>query len=143
MKGKRATLAAKSAAAKATPALIREYDDDIVMKAVRSEKKIKMNVKFDDDDVEMFEYGEHDFVSRSSRKPKGVCQRFRTVQKRSLTCQATQEIMNDPQCVLQSKLGMTRARAIGILMDDFGEFADVDEVHIVLGPRSDIKFKFN
>ena len=51
--------------------------------------------------------------------------------------------MNDPQWVLQSKLGMTRARAIGILMDDFGEFADVDEVHIVLGSRSDIKFKFN
>jgi len=74
MKGKKATPAAKSAAAKATQALIREYDDDIVMKAARSEKKIKMNVKFDDD-VEMFEYGKHDFVPCSSRN---LCQRFRS-----------------------------------------------------------------
>ena len=41
----------------------------------------------------------------------------------------------------KSRLGMTRARAIGILMDDLNEFSDVDEVHIVLGPKSDIKLK--
>ena len=51
--------------------------------------------------------------------------------------------MNDQQWVLQSRLGMTRARAIGILMDDLNEFSDVDEVHIVLGPKSDIKLKIN
>ena len=38
---------------------------------------------------------------------------------------------------------MTRARAIGILMDDYGEFSDVDEVHIILGPKNDIKLKIN
>ena len=51
--------------------------------------------------------------------------------------------MNDQQWVLQSKLGMTRARAIGILMDDFNEFSDVDEVHVILGPKNDIKLKIN
>ena len=34
-----------------------------------------------------------------------------------------------------------RARAIGILMDDYGEFSDVDEVHIILGPKNDIKLQ--
>jgi hypothetical protein len=28
-------------------------------------------------------------------------------------------------------------------MDDLNEFSDVDEVHIVLGPKSDIKLKIN
>ena len=64
-------------------------------------------------------------------------------QKRSLTCRTTKEIMNDQQWVLQSKLGMTRARAIGILMDDFDEFSDVDGVHVILGPKNDIKLKIN
>ena len=49
----------------------------------------------------------------------------------------------DQQWVLQSKLGMTRARAIGILMDDFDEFSDVDEVHVILGPKNDITLKIN
>ena len=64
-------------------------------------------------------------------------------QKRSLTCRTTKEVMDDQQWVLQSKLGMTRARAIGILMDDHGEFSDVDEVHVILGPKNDIKLKIN
>ena len=49
LKGKRATPATNSSASKATPALIREFDDDFVVKAMPNEKKTKMNVKFDDD----------------------------------------------------------------------------------------------
>ena len=139
MKGKRATPAAKSAAAKATLALIREYDDDIIVKAMPNEKKIKLNVKFYDD-VEMFEYKKHDYVFCSNRQPRRSMSK---TQKRYIKCQTTQEIMGDPQWALQAKLGMTRARAVGILMDDFDEFADVDEVHIVLCSRGDTKLRFH
>ena len=46
MKGKRAAPSTKSSDAKATPALVREYDDDFIVNAVPIERKNKMNVKF-------------------------------------------------------------------------------------------------
>ncbi|CAL1156913.1 unnamed protein product [Cladocopium goreaui] len=116
MKGKKAAPSAKTSDAKATPALVREYDDDFIVSAMPSEKKVKMDVKFMEH-VDTFEYVKHDF--------------------------STHDIMTDQHWVLQAKLGMTRARAIGILMDDLNEFSDIDEVHIALGPKSDIKLKIN
>ena len=139
MKGKRAAPSTKTPDAKATPALIREYDDDFIVNAVPIEKKNKMDVKFNDK-VETIVYVKPDFVECSNRKPKRNMSR---AHKKSLTCRTTKEIMDDQQWTLQSKLGMTRARAIGILMDDYGEFSDVDEVHIILGPKNDIKLKIN
>ena len=137
MKGKKAAPSTKTADAKATPALFREYDDDFIVSAMPSERKTKMDVKFSEH-VDTFEYMKHDFVQCSNRRPRRNLSR---AQKQSLACESTQDIMNDQQWVLQSRLGMTRARAIGILMDDLNEFSDVDEVHIVLGPKSDIKLK--
>ena len=113
MKGKRASPSTKTSDAKATPALVREYDDDFIATAVPNEKKNKMDVKFNYH-VEINEYMKPDFVECSNRRPRRNLSR---AQKRSLTCRTTKEIMNDQQWVLQSKLGMTRARAIGILMD--------------------------
>ena len=139
MKGKRAAPSTKTSDAKATPALVRKYDDDIIAKAVPSEKKNKMDVKFNYH-VDGHEYVKPDFVECSNRKPRRNLSR---AQKQSLTCRTTKEIMDDQQYMLQSKLGMTRARAIGILMDDHGEFSDVDEVHVILGPKNDIKLKIN
>ncbi|CAL1149244.1 unnamed protein product [Cladocopium goreaui] len=139
MKGKRAAPSTKTSDAKATPALVREYDDDFIVTAVPSEKKNKMDVKFNYH-VEINEYVKPDFVECSSRKPRRNLSR---AQKRPLTCRTTKEIMDDQQWVLQSKLGMTRARAIGILMDDFDEFSDVDEVHVILGPKNDTTLKIN
>ena len=139
MKGKRAAPSTKTSDAKATPALVREYDDDFIVKAVPSEKKNKMDVKFNYH-VDVHEYVKPDFVECSNRKPRRNLSR---AQKRSLPCRTTKEIMDDQQYTLQSKLGMTRARAIGILMDDHGEFSDVDEVHVILGPKNDIKLKIN
>ena len=131
MKGKRAAPSTKTSDAKATPALVREYDDDFIVTAVPSEKKNKMDVKFNYH-VEINEYVTPDFVECSSRKPRRNLSR---AQKRSLTCRTTKEIMDDQQWVLQSKLGMTRARAIGILMDDFDEFSDVDKYTLSWDPR--------
>ena len=139
MKGKRAAPSTKTPDAKATPALIREYDDDFIVNAVPIERKNKMDVNFNDK-VETIVYVKPAFVECSNRKPKRNMSR---AQKKSLTCRTTKEIMDDQQWVLQSKLGMTRARAIGILMDDYGEFSDVDEVHIILGPKNDIRLKIN
>ena len=95
---------------------------------------VKMDVNFNEQ-VDKFEYVKPDFVECSNHRPRRSLPR---AQKRSLTCRPTQDIMS-----VQSKLGMTRARAIGILMDGFNEFSDVDEVHIILGPKSDIKLKIN
>ena len=139
MKGKKAAPSTKTTDAKATPALVREYDDDFMVSAMPSEKMVKIDVKFNEQ-VDKFEYVKPDFVECSNHRPRRNLSR---AQKRSLTCRATQEIMNDQQWVLQSKLGMTRARAIGILMDEFNEFSDVVGVHIILGPKSDIKLKIN
>ena len=139
MKGKRAAPSTRTSDAKATPALVREYDDDFIVKAVPSEKKNKMDVKFNHR-VDVHEYVKPDFVECSNRKPRRNLSR---AQKRSLPCRTTREIMDDQQYMLQSKLGMTRARAIGILMDDHGEFSDVDAVHVILGPKNDIKLKIN
>jgi len=139
MKGKKAAPSTKTPDAKATPALVREYDDDFIASAMPNEKMVKMDVKFNEQ-VDTFEYVKPDFVECSNHRPRRNLSR---AQKRSLACRSTQDIMNDQQWVLQSKLGMTRARAIGILMDDFNEFSDVDEVHIILGPKSDIKLMIN
>ena len=139
MKGKRAAPSTKTTDVKATPASVREYDDDFIVNAVPIEKKNKMDVKFNDY-VETIKYVKPDFVECSNRRPRRNLSR---AQKKSLTCRTTKEVMDDQQWVLQSKLGMTRARAIGILMDDFGEFSDVDEVHVILGPKNDIKLKIN
>ena len=43
--------------------------------------------------------------------------------------------------ILQCKLGATRGRAMAMLMDSQYECRDVDEVHIVLGPKSDLKVR--
>ena len=43
--------------------------------------------------------------------------------------------------ILQCKLGATRGRAMAMLMDSQYECSDVDEVHIVLGPGSDLKVR--
>ena len=48
MKGKRAAPSTKTPDAKATPALVREYDDDFIVNAVPIERKNKMDVKFND-----------------------------------------------------------------------------------------------
>ena len=69
MKGKRAAPSAKTPDAKATPALIREYDDDFIVNAIPIEKKIKMDVKFNDK-VETIVYVKPDFVECSNRKTK-------------------------------------------------------------------------
>ena len=45
------------------------------------------------------------------------------------------------QWILQCKLGATRGRATAMLMDNEYEFKDVDEVHIVIGPKIDLKLK--
>ena len=115
MKVKRGAPSTKTPDAKATPALVREYDDDFIVNAVPIERKNKMDVKFNDK-VETIVYVKPDFLECSNRKPKRNMSR---AQKKSLTCRTTKEIMDDQQWVLQSKLGMTRARAIGILMDDY------------------------
>ena len=101
MKGKRAAPSTKTSDAKATPALVREYDDDFIVTAVPSEKKNKMDVKFNYH-VEINEYVTPDFVECSSRKPRRNLSR---AQKRSLTCRTTKEIMDDQQWVLQTNNG--------------------------------------
>ncbi|CAL1137578.1 unnamed protein product [Cladocopium goreaui] len=60
MKGKRAAPSTKTPDAKATPALVREYDDDFIVNAVPIEKKKKMDVKFNDK-VETIVYVKPDF----------------------------------------------------------------------------------
>ena len=89
MKGKRAAPSAKTSDAKATPALVREYDDDFIVTAVPSEKKNKMDVKFNYH-VEIIEYVKPDFVECSNRKPRRNLSR---AQKRLLTCRTTKEII--------------------------------------------------
>ena len=110
MKGKKAAPSTKPPDAKATPALIREYDDDVIAGAMPSEKKVKKNVDFCYH-VDTFEYTKPDFVQCSNRRPRRNMSR---AQKQALTCRSTHDIMSDQQWVLQARLGMTRARAIGI-----------------------------
>ena len=69
MKGKRAAPSTKTTDAKATPALVREYDDDFIVNAVPIEKKNKMDVKFNDH-AETINYVKPDFVECSNRKPR-------------------------------------------------------------------------
>ena len=69
MKGKRAAPSTKTPDAKATPALVREYDDDFIVNAVPIEKKNKMDVKFNDK-VETIVYVKPDFVECSKQEAK-------------------------------------------------------------------------
>eukprot|EP00435_Cladocopium_sp_Y103_P035503 s1011_g9.t1 len=132
MKGKKAA-SSTMPDAKATQALVREFDDDdVFVRAVPSESKKNKSVKFNDN-VDVVDYKKKDYVpcSWKIKSKKGT-------KKKTMT---TEEILSDPQWIPQNRQGASRSRAIGILMDCSGEFADVDEVHIVLGPTSDIKMK--
>ena len=83
MKGKKAAPSTKTSGAKATPALVREYDDDFIVSSMPSKKKTKMDGKFSEH-VDTFEYMKHDFVQCSNRRPKRNLSR---AQKQSLAVQ--------------------------------------------------------
>ena len=135
MKGKEAApLTPNGNNAKATPAIVSNLDDDcdVFFKTVPNTPKEPKKVKFNDH-TEITEYVKYDYIpcSRQRKKSNNVDKETRTIQ----------QLCDDTQWILQCELGATRGRAMAMLMDSQYECSDVDEVHIVLGPKSDLKVR--
>jgi hypothetical protein len=107
-------------------------DCDVILKTVPNKLKEPKKVKFNEH-IEITEYVKYDYIpcSRQRNECNNVDKETRTIQ----------QLCDDTQWILQCKLGATRGRAMAMLMDSQYECSDVDEVHIVLGPVSDLKVR--
>ena len=107
-------------------------DCDVFFKTVPDTLKEPKKVKFNDN-IEITEYVKYDYVpcSRQRKKSSNADKETRTLQ----------QLRVDMHWILHCKLGATRGRAMAMLMDSQYECRDVDEVHIVLGPKSDLKVR--
>ena len=56
---------------------------------------------------------------------------------------STEKLRQDEQWTYSCRLAASRGKAMTILIDEKGEFSDIDEVLVVVGPTFDILIKFN
>ena len=137
MKGKHAAPSTpRGNNAKAAPAIVCNIHDDyedafkVAPSAVKESKSKSVKVN---DYVEKVEYHKPDYVQCSRQRKKSS-----NTDKESRTWQ---QLRDDMQWVLQCKLGATRVHALAMLMDTKYDSKDVDEVHFVLGTKSDLKVR--
>ena len=135
MKGKKAAPSSpRGNNAKATPAIVGDFDDvgDMSFKVAPTTVKNDKKVKFDNR-VQNHEYEKLDYVECKRQRKKNM-----NAEKETKTLQ---QLRHDMQWILQCKLGATRGRAMAMLIDSEYEYKDLDEAHIVIGPKIDRKLK--
>ena len=126
----------EATAPKATPALIHDWDDyEEIFHKVAS-NVIKKKVGFDDSKNCIMKYEKKDFVKcdrKSQTIPKG----------HGKVGISTEKLRQDEQWAYSCRLAASRGKAMAILIDEKGEFGDIDEVLVVVGPKFDILIKFD
>eukprot|EP00435_Cladocopium_sp_Y103_P056525 s708_g19.t1 len=116
----------------AAPALIHGFDsddDDHVAKVASSLPNGK--VKFNTKTVESITYVKEDYVEYGRRGPKH--------KGHNKPSRSTEEVRKDEQWSFDCCIAPSRGKAMAILMNNKGDYAGMDEVHVVSGPQFDIK----
>eukprot|EP00435_Cladocopium_sp_Y103_P068234 s172_g31.t1 len=124
-----------STSSNATPALLHDDDSDFetpVLKAASNQ--VKKKVTFDIKSMETHTYVKKDFVK---------CTRTSQTESKAhgKTGKSTNEIRKDDHWTYSCRLASSRGKAMAIIMDERGEYSDIDEVLIIVSPTLDIKIK--
>ena len=121
---------------KATPALVHEWSDDEGTFYKVASNVIKKKVRFDESKTYVQTYVKKDFV-KCSRKSQTISKGHGKVGK------PTDQIRQDEQWSYSCRLASSRGKAMAILIDEKGEYSDIDEVLVIVGPSLDILIRLD
>ena len=128
---------APNASNPASPALVHDFDsDDDGMSCVIAATISRTNgrkVRFDMKKINQVEYDKEDFVQCHGRAP-----RYKPHNK---VGKSTSEVKQDEQLAYPNRLAIVRARAMAFILSRSDDHINIDEVHIVIGPKIDIKIR--
>ena len=94
-----------------------------------SERKVRFDMK----KIDQVEYVKEDFVQCHGRAP-----RYKPHNK---VGKSTYELKQDEQLAYLNRLAIVRARAMAFILSRSDDHINIDEVHIVIGPKIDIKIR--
>ena len=119
----------------ATPALVGCFDSDdeisVTFNAASTTKR--KTVRFNMKDIKAIEYVKDDFVECSRRAPRA--------KMHSKKGKTSEDLKKDEQLAYSNRLASVRAKGMAIIMSEAGEYAGINEVYIVIGPKVDVKIK--
>ena len=121
---------------KATPALIHDWSDDEGTFHKVASNVIKKKVRFDESKNTVQTYVKKDFVKcnrKSQTTPKG----------HGKVGKPTDQVRKDEQWSYSCRLASSRGKAMAILIDEKGEYSDIDEVLVIVGPSMDILIRLD
>ena len=95
--------------------------------------QVRKKVTIKDGKVDHIRYEKPDYTKCTKTQPK--------VKVHSKVGKSTDEIRKDEQWTYSCRLARSRARATAIILSNEGEFKDIDEVLIVIGPKFDVKVR--
>ena len=126
----------EASSSKATPALVHEWSDDEGTFHKVASNVVKKKVRFDESKTCIQTYVKKDFV-KCSRKSQTIPKGHGKVGK------PTDQIRQDEQRSYSCRLASSRGKAMAILIDEKGEYSDIDEVLVIVGPSLDILIRFD
>ena len=97
---------------------------------------IKKKVRFNESNNTVQTYVKKDFVKcnrKSQTTPKG----------HGKVGKPTDQIRKDEQWSYSCRLASSRGKAMAILIDEKGEYSDIDEVLVIVGPSMDILIRLD
>ena len=126
----------EATSSKATPALIHDWSDDEGTFHKVASNVVKKKVRFDESKTHVQTYIKKDFV-KCSRKSQTISKGHSKVGK------PTDQIRKDEQWSYSCRLASSRGKAMAILIDEKGEYSDIDEVLVIVGPSMDILIRLD
>ena len=126
----------EATSAKATPALLHDWDEDDEVTYKVASSTVKKKVHFNDSMNEIFKYEKMDFV-KCNRKSQTHSKGHGKVGI------STEQVRKDERWVYSCRLASSRGKGMAIVMDERGEHRDIDEVLVIVGPSLDILIKID
>ena len=118
----------------ASPALVydSDSDDDVTScyKAASTTRTSGRRVQFDMKKIDQVEYVKEDYIPCHGKAPRYT--------PHDKVGKSTQELKQDDQLAYSNRLAIVRARAMAFSLSRTEEHINIDEVHIVIGPKIDI-----
>ena len=128
---------APNASVPASPALVHGFDSDddeiSCYKAASITRASGRKVRFDMKKVDQVEYVKEDYVQCRGRAP-----RYKPHDK---VGKNIMDLKQDEQLAYSNRLAVVRARAMAFILSRSDDHVNIDEVHIVIGPKIDIKIR--
>eukprot|EP00435_Cladocopium_sp_Y103_P055572 s2333_g18.t1 len=125
---------ANASSSTATPALLHDDSDDETPVFKIATNQVKKRVTFNMKANELCIYEKMDFVKCTKTSQTGS-------KAHGKVGKSTEEIRKDDHWTYSCRLAASRGKALAIIMDERGDYSDIDEVLIIVGPTLDIKIK--